>query len=85
MSSLVQHIIVLSVVAVCGVYVVAQFINTLGLKRGRAGACCSKGCDASPEMPDSALIDASAKPQSGQAEPVAHFIPADALRRKRNT
>lgn len=64
---MVQHVIVIALVALCVAYVVRQAYVTLCGSRSRLGSCCARGCDAHDPLP------------AGKA----HFIPSDALVRNR--
>ena len=67
MPSLLQHILALTLVAACLVYVGWQGFRVLLGKRSRIGSCCAKGC-ADP-----------AKSSTGQTA----FLPVDMLSRNR--
>jgi hypothetical protein len=70
MNDLIQHIIVLAILAACVVWVVLQFAQTLGGRASRVGGCCLKGCGDAPR-------DAETKPVENRTQ----FISSDSLRR----
>jgi hypothetical protein len=70
-NDLIQHALVIALVALCAAFVLWQSIRTLRGRGGKVGSCCAKGCD-------------PAKP--GEAKPPAKrvaFIPVAKLARKR--
>jgi hypothetical protein len=64
-----QHLLVLTLVAVCLAYAVYQGIRSLLGGKGRLGSCCAKGC--APTSPQAA------------STPKIHFLPAEMLRKRR--
>ena len=70
MSPLLQHILALSLVAICVAYVGWQGIQAFRGKRSRVGSCCAKGCTPAD--------------QKGQAAtPKVVYFPVEMLSRKR--
>ncbi|MGH7177186.1 MAG: hypothetical protein ACREJC_07395 [Tepidisphaeraceae bacterium] len=69
MSSLLQHLLVLAISLGCACVVLWQAVRTLR-GRGKLGACCAKGCDASE------------KPASS-TDTRAQFLPLEMLSRRR--
>ena len=67
----IQHLLVALIVLACATFVVWQIARTLGGRRSRAGACCSKGCG--PEQ--------RAKPQAASQRVV--FMPVEMLGRRK--
>jgi hypothetical protein len=63
-----QHLLVLTLVALCLGYTSWQGLRSLVGKKSRLGSCCAKGCAAS-------------KPSSATEK--IHFLPVEMLRRKR--
>ncbi len=72
MSSLVQNLIALLLVAACVGYVGWQLLRTIHFGKGKAGSCCGKGCATVEE-------EAKAATPAGGVQ----FIASDSLRRKR--
>jgi hypothetical protein len=64
-----QHLLVLSLVAVCLGYTSWQGLRSLVGKKSRLGSCCAKGCAAN-------------KPAETTTEKI-HFLPVEMLRKKR--
>ena len=71
MSPLIQNLIALLLVAACAGYVAWQLLRTIRSGKGKAGACCNKGCGSD---------EAAASKSPGPRE---QFIAADSLRRGR--
>lgn len=71
MSPLLQNLIALLLVAACVGYVGWQLFKTINFGNGKAGKCCSQGCDAHAKADQE-------KPKAG-----LQFIASDSLRRKR--
>jgi hypothetical protein len=69
MSILMQHLVVLGLVAACLGYVGWQAARTLYGKKSRLGSCCAKGC-------------AATKSTAPAANKIV-FLPVEMLRRKR--
>lgn len=67
-----QEFIAILLVAGCVLYVGSQLLKTVRSGTGKAGKCCSHGCDAG--SPQSA---------TAPAVPREQFISADLLRRKK--
>ncbi|MGC4030852.1 MAG: hypothetical protein QM754_03765 [Tepidisphaeraceae bacterium] len=71
-----QNVIAILLVLGCVLYVGTQLLKTVRAGTGKAGKCCSHGCDAgSPVSPNSAA--------TAPASPREQFISADLLRRKK--
>jgi hypothetical protein len=66
-----QNLVALLLVSSCVGYVGWQLVRTISFGNGKAGKCCSKGCDAVAKAEEE-------KPKSG-----VQFIASDSLRRKR--
>jgi hypothetical protein len=64
-----QHILVLTITALCLGYCGWQGFRSLLGKRSKLGSCCAKGCSTTPTQPQS-------------AEKI-HFLPVEMLRKKR--
>jgi hypothetical protein len=64
-----QHLLVLTVVALCLGYTSWQGLRSLVGKKSRLGSCCAKGCAAN-------------KPATPPTEKI-HFLPVEMLRKKR--
>lgn len=63
-----QHLLVLTLVAGCGLFVLRQAYLTLRKGTGKLGACCSKGCGAQQNL---------------EKSPQAVFIPIESLGKPR--
>ena len=63
-----QHLLVGLIALACVAFVARQAFKTLTLRRGKLGACCSKGCDAGEQ-------------KRATADPV-QFLPVEMLSRK---
>ena len=74
MPDLLQHIIVLTIVAGCAAYVGWQTFQTLRGKKSRVGSCCAKGCDAAMNTKSSATSQS----------PRIVYIPVEMLTRRGN-
>ena len=73
MPMVLQHVLVLLIVAACIAVVAGQGVRTLRGKKSKLGACCAKGCDAgNPSAPADA-----AKPQAATQRIV--FMPVEML------
>lgn len=72
MSDTLQHILVLTIVAGCLVWVLRGVVRTIRQKRGGVGSCCAKGCGTSSE-----------KNTQGAANPRVVFVPIENLSKKR--
>ena len=68
-----QHLLVLSLVGGCVVWVVWQGVQSLRGRRSRIGSCCAKGCSPTPDPAGAPSAAATAK-----AEKVV-FLPVEAL------
>lgn len=59
MPDIVQHILVLALVAGCLAWVLRGVWKTFSLKRGGVGTCCKNGCEArNPSAPRTVFIPA---------------------------
>jgi hypothetical protein len=72
MATWVQHLVVTLITLACLAFVARQAFKTLTLRRGKLGACCSKGCDAGEKL-------ASEQPRDERVQ----FLPVEMLSRKR--
>ena len=70
---MIQHLIVLTLVAGCLFYLGRGFVRTLSAKRTQFGKCCATGCP----MPN----EPTAKRQGGGERIV--FLPVESLKRRR--
>jgi hypothetical protein len=73
MPLVLQHLLVLLLVAVCVAVIAWQGISTLRGHKSPLGKCCAKGCDLG-----------SAKPQAPGGMPKVHFIPSEMLMRRKS-
>jgi hypothetical protein len=71
MPVLLQHILVLTLVAACVAYAVWGAVQTLLGKRNVLGKCCAKGCPTTPE------------PQKQAAGNRVVFLPVEMLRKSK--
>jgi hypothetical protein len=69
MPAWLQHILVLTLVAVAIFVVIRQALGVLRLRHGKLGSCCAKGCDA------------AARPKPS-AERIV-FLPVESLKRSK--
>jgi hypothetical protein len=71
MPPLLQHIVALSLVAICLGYAAWQGMRAFSGKRSRVGSCCATGCSATKPTPNGA-----------PAAPKIAYIPISMLSRK---
>jgi len=74
MPLLMQHVLVLLIVAACVAVVVGQGVRTLRGRKSKMGACCAKGCETSAQQ----SAPESAKPQAASPGRVV-FMPVETL------
>jgi hypothetical protein len=67
MTPILQNILALTLVSVCGGWSLWQGVKSVRGKRSRLGSCCSKGCGAGT-------------PQAKVEK--THFLPSEMLRRR---
>ncbi|CAN5518470.1 hypothetical protein BH09PLA1_BH09PLA1_25660 [soil metagenome] len=72
MSYWLQHLLVALIALACVLFIARQAFKTLTLRRGKLGACCSKGCDAGEKT--------AADPAKSER---IDFLPVEMLSRKR--
>ena len=77
MPLVLQHVLVLLIVAACVAVVAGQGVRTLRGKKSKLGACCAKGCDVAGAGTPGTPGNENVKPAAASTRVV--FMPVEML------